>query len=650
MFLPLVVDNFAGGGGASEGIEAALGQDVDAAINHDGEAVEMHKANHPRTLHFCKSIWSVDPWQAIEEAMAARGDSFDDIVDYLCRLLWFSPDCKDHSKAKGGKPKEKGIRDLAWVVVDWICELQDHFERMGRDPKKAIAAIMLENVEEFRKWCPLDPETLKPIKALEGQTFNKFVDAIRARGGKVQWKELKAYEYGAPTIRKRLYMIVRFDGRKIVWPKPTHGKPNDPRVLAGKLKPWRTAAECIDWSIPCPSIFDRKKELKPATLRRIATGTVRYVIDAERPFIVPVTHSKSHSRVHSVDEPARTITTANGGEFAAVDAEVARLAPHLTKFRNGAVGSDMIEPFPTITANGKPARPAGNQPIALASATLLATDFPNTRASRAFAPSDPLRTATAQASHAVAVASMIQTGYGERKGQAPRALDIEKPAGTAVAGGVKQALVSTFISQLRGSNTTASGGDMTAPTRAITAEGTHQAVIAAHIEQANTGMVGHDARKPLSTIVGKGCTQRIIETTMLEEGDLDEVTMAKATRTAAFLIKYYGAAHHGQALDEPLHSVTTLPRFAVVTVTIDAVTYVIVDIGMRMLTPRELARAQGFPDSYVLDPLGPSGRPLSKAAQIRMIGNSVCPDVAAALVRANFPELATEIADERLAA
>lgn len=650
MFLPLVVDNFAGGGGASTGIEAALEQPIDIAINHDGEAVAMHEVNHPATLHHCKSIWSVDPWQAIQQAMAARGDSFDDVVDYLCKLIWFSPDCKDHSKAKGGKPREKNIRDLAWVVVDWICELQDHWERMGRDPLKAIAGIMLENVEEFRKWAPLDEVTKLPIKARQGETFNKFVRTIRQRGGKVEFKELKAFEYGAPTIRKRLYMIVRFDGKKIVWPKPTHGKPDDPRVLSGKLKPWRTAAECIDWTIPCPSIFDRKVELKPATLRRIATGTVRYVIDAANPFIVPVTNTGwNPNRVVDAEKPMPTTTTSKGGEFAAVDAEIVEV-PHLTKFRTGSVGSDMQHPFPTVTANGTPARPAGNQPIALASASLIATDFTNTRASRAFPPEEPLRTQAAQESHAVTAASMVQLGYGERKGQAPRAIDVKKPLGTIVAASGKHGLVTTFLSQFRGSNKTASGGDVEQPLRALTAEGKHQAVIAAHIEQANTGMVGHDARKPLSTIVEKGCTQRIIETTLLEEGDLDPDTMAKATRTAAFLVKYYGAAEHGQDVEEPLHSVTTLARFAVVTVTIDAVTYVIVDIGMRMLTPRELARAQGFPDSYILDPVGPSGRPLSKAAQIRMIGNSVCPDVAEALVRANFPDMANDETEMRKAA
>ncbi|CDO35791.1 DNA cytosine methyltransferase [Novosphingobium sp. KN65.2] len=590
----LIVDNFAGGGGASTGIEAALGRAVDIAINHDPEAVAMHVANHPETKHFCQSIWAVD----CRDACTVDGELMK--ID----LAWFSPDCKHHSKAKGGKPRDKGIRDLAWVVVEWIERLQKEWERRGHDPKTAIRVIALENVEEFRKWGPLD-EHGKPIKDREGEEFDLFVRRIKRRGARLEYKELIAYEYGVPTIRKRLYMVIRFDGLPIVWPEKTHGKPSTPEVENGTLKRWRTAGECLDWSIPCPSIFDRPRQLKDATMRRIAHGTMRYVVNAEKRFFVPVTNSGwNPERAWSSDEPLRTITTAKGGEFAAVEAQI---VPHITKFRGGAIGSDAGHPMPTITANGNPARPAGAQPLALASATL------------------------------------VQTGYGERKGQAPRAVDPDAPLGTIVAGGGKHADVAAFLSQFRGSNRTGSGGDTDVPAKVITAGGQHQAVVYAHIEQANGGprndnLAGRSADAPLSTVTVSGSQQRIVQTTLLEEGDLPPELMEKATRVAAFLIKYYGAAQHGQSLDEPLHSVTALPRFAVVTVTIDAKTYVIVDIGMRMLTPRELARCQGFPDDYVLDPIGPSGKPLSKAAQIRMIGNSVCPGVAEAIVRANLPE------------
>lgn len=583
----LAIDNFAGGGGASTGIEAALGRKVDVAINHDAEAVAMHVANHPDTRHFCQSIMAIDPRDACTVGGKVRK------VD----LAWFSPDCKHHSKAKGGKPREKNIRDLAWVVVHWP-------ERLGEN---APDVMMLENVEEFRKWGPLDAEG-RPIKEREGEELDLWVRRIRKLGYKVQWRELVAADYGAPTTRKRLYLIARRDGKPIVWPEPTHGKRGSEAVERGELLPWRSAAECIDWTIPCPSIFTRARPLKPNTMKRIAHGTMRYVVDAARPFIVPVTHAGGPSRAYSSEQPFNTVTGANRGEMAIV-------VPHVTKFRGGAIGSDAGDPMPTITANGNPKRPAGAQPLALASATL------------------------------------VQTGYGEREGQAPRALDVEAPLGTVVAGGAKHAAVTAFLSQFRGSNRTGSGGDLADPAKAITAGGTHQSVVCAHIEQANGGprngkLAGRAAGEPFSTVTGTGSQQRIVQTTLIEEGDLPPEQMERAVQVAAFLVKYYGNESDGHDPAEPLGTVTTKDRFAVVTVTIDAVTYVIVDIGMRMLTPRELARAQGFPDGYVLDPIGPKGRPLSKSAQIRMIGNSVCPDVATALVRAN---LANAIASRRAA-
>lgn len=616
---PIVADNFAGGGGASTGIERALGRPVTVAINHDPEAVAMHLANHPGTRHFCQSILAIDPLEATQGAP--------------CLLVWFSPDCKHHSKAKGGKPREKNIRDLAWVVVHWVERLQDVAKRRG-DPdwRSIIRAIALENVEEFRQWGPLDAEG-KPIPERRGEEFDLFVRRLKRLGGRVEFRELRACDYGAPTSRKRLYMLVRFDGLPIAWPDPTHGKPGSPEVESGARLPWRTAAECIDWSLPCPSIFDRKRELKPATKRRIAHGVMRYVVDAARPFIVPLTHRGDPARSADLDQPLATVTAAHRGELAAVDAaivpithtqggnkaasphaplatittakggELARatvtLAPHVTKFRSGSIGSAADAPMPTVTANGDSARPAGATPLGFAAAT------------------------------------MVQMGYGEREGQAPRALDVEAPLGTVVAGGAKHGLVTAFLSTFY---TNGGKHDLREPSPTAMAGSNKHAVVCAHMEQANTGaMVGREADKPLTTVTSTGSQQRLVETTVIEAGALPPEQLASAVRVAAFLIKYYGNEVDGHGLDAPIGTVTTNDRFAVVTVTIDTITYVVVDIGMRMLTPRELARAQGFPDDYVLDPIGPNGRPLSKSAQIRMIGNSVCPDVAAALVAANVP-------------
>lgn len=619
MFQGLFVDGFAGGGGASTGIARAIGRDVDIAINHDPMAIAVHKANHPTTEHHCQDIRIVWPRAATRNQPVAGA--------------WFSPDCKEHSKAKGGPVKDRNIRQLPWEIIPWL-----------KDTRPLVGWV--ENVEEMQMWGPLD-EHGHVIKELRGKEFQKWIRAIRALGYRVQYKELRACDYGAPTSRKRLYIIMRCDGAKIVWPKRTHGPANDNDVIKGKLLPYRTAAECIEWTISCPSIFERKRPLQENTERRIAHGVMRYVVNAARPFIIPVTH-KGDIRAHDVADPLRTITTANGGEFAAVDAV---LAPHITKFHSGSVGSPGDAPVPTVTSNGEPARPAGAVPLG------------------------------------IAAASMVSIGYGERKGhhgdQAPRTIDINKPNGTAVAGGNKFAVVETamapiidrqfgksrgapadsplgsttaggggksaqvsaFLSRFHKSNTNGGKGDMEAPLGTVTASGQHHAVIAAHIEQANTGMVGREATRPLSTIVGKGSTQRIVETTLIEEGALPPEMMQRAVMVAAFLVKYYGTAMSAP-VDEGFDTLTTKARYAVVTVTIDAVTYVIVDIGMRMLTPRELARAQGFPETYILDPCVPQlirgkwvNKPLTKAAQIRMIGNSVCPDVAAALVAANRPQM-----------
>jgi DNA (cytosine-5)-methyltransferase 1 len=506
--------------------------------------------------------------------------------------MWASPDCKHHSKAKGGKPLSRNIRDLAWVVTLWAAR---------RSPR----LMCLENVEEFRDWGPLGDDD-RPLVARRGETFKRWTRRLEALGYVVEHRELRACDYGAPTIRKRLFVIARRDGRPIVWPVPTHGDPKSEAVKAGALKPWRTAAEIIDWSLPCPSIFLSREEGRRAganrplaenTLKRIAKGVKRYVIDAAEPFIVPVTHS-GDSRVHGVCEPLRTVTTAQRGEHALVAAHLTKLsensigvmpdeplhtvmagaprhgvvAAHLTKFHSGSVGADLDAPAPAVTANSFLKRPGGAAPIGVVSAHLSAY-------------------------------------YGEGEGGADRSAPLDEPA------------------------------------RTVTTENRH-AVVAAFLAQHNTDMVGHAAREPVSTIVQKGCTQAVVSAGLVSlkgaerrgrpiEAPHPAVTAQgfHSAEVRAFLVKYYGEGGQDQGADEPLHTVPTRARFGLVKVKGEL--FEIADIGMRMLRARELFRAQGFPDEYVID-RRPDGGALTATAAVRMCGNSVCPPLAAAIVAANY--------------
>lgn len=678
----LFIDGFAGGGGASTGIAQAIGRDVDIAVNHSPSAIAIHKANHPATEHHCQDIRIVWPTAATRMRPVAGA--------------WFSPDCKEHSKAKGGPVKDRNIRQLPWEILPWLQETRP-------------TVCYVENVEEMQQWGPLDADG-HVIKELRGTEFKRWIGAIRRLGYRVAWRELRACDYGAPTSRKRLYIVMRCDGLPIVWPKPTHGKPDSPGVRSGRLLPWRTAAECIDWSIPCPSIFDRKRPLKDATNRRIAAGVMRYVVNAAKPFIVPVTH-QGGVRVHDIDEPARTVTGAHRGELAACDVE---LAPHVTKFHGTSVGADMQTPMPTVTANGTPTRPAGATPLGMVAATLapfasygqhggrnrlidephhtiaaskkdtnglvaaslaeltISTGRPELtgqepgstdtteRLRLARSPegtADTSEQARAPAGcdgpvETLAAATMVQTGYGERPGQAPRALDVEKPLGTLVAGGGKHAAVTAFLSSFYTSHSNGGRGKPDLPLKTVLSGANHHSLITAHIEQANggphnTNLSGRDARSPMSTVTTTGSQQRVVQTTLIEADALPPAMMERAVMVAAFLIKYYGNESGGHGLHAPIDTVTTRDRFAVVTVTIDQATYVIVDIGLRMLKPRELANAQGFPPDYILDPVVPKVKrgklvhePLTIAEQISAIGNSVCPPVARALVAANQPGVA----------
>lgn len=419
----IIVDNFAGGGGASTGIEMAIGRSVDVAINHDPAAIAMHKANHPSTEHYCESVWDVNPVKACRGRPVA--------------LAWFSPDCKHFSKAKGSKPKDKTIRGLAWVALRWAAKVRPR-------------VIMLENVEEFKTWGPLN-RSHRPIKSKQGHTFNKFIKQLEDLGYKVDYRELRACDYGAPTTRKRFFLIARCDGKKIVWPESTHAEPGTIEVEFGLKKPYRTAAEIIDWSIPVKSIFDRPKPLAENTLKRIARGLEKFVFNNPEPFIVSIGHTgfcKDRSR--SIHEPLNTIVS---------KAEQCLVTPYLAVNNTGHPGGNIENPVPTITTGGHHA-------LIAPMLTQYHTET-NKNEVRGQKLTEPIMTLDASPRYALASATLIQTGYGEREGQAPRVPGLTKPLGTVVSTG-KHALVTAFLSKYYSGNYTGAGGDVKEPLHTIT--------------------------------------------------------------------------------------------------------------------------------------------------------------------------------------
>ncbi|WP_029568913.1 DNA cytosine methyltransferase [Pantoea ananatis] len=622
----IIVDNFAGGGGASTGIEMATGRSVDIAINHDPNAIAMHTTNHPDTLHYCESVFDIDPVAATAGAPVG--------------LAWFSPDCRHFSKAKGSKPVKKEIRGLAWIVVRWA---------LAKRPR----VIMLENVEEFKTWGPLLPTEERPDPARTGETFAAFVgmlgngvhadhpaldevcdflqigrhsaDAqklVKGLGYAVEYKELRACDFGAPTIRKRFFMVMRCDGEPVIWPEPSHGDPKSLAVQSGHLKPWRTAAECIDWSIPCPSIFGRSKPLAENTMKRIARGIQRFVLDNPTPFIVKCNHTTSKGgydcfRGQSLQDPLQTITRKQG---------YAVVTPHLTKFRTGATGQEITDPFPTITA-GTSQRPGGNgHALGMVEARLspfISRQFGSSIGHSAIDPSGTV-TASGGGKSALVCPTLIQMGYGERVGQAPRVLNLGKPVGTVTAGGNKFALVSAFMAKHFGGNYTGPGAAVDGPAHTVTTTD-HHAVVTSNLIKFRGTNTGQTTDSPAHTITANG-------------NHLGEVR--------AFLMKYYGNEKGGVGLDEPLGTVTTNDRFGLVTV--DGTDYQIVDIGMRMLQPHELYAAQGFPSWYVID-RDYRGTKYAKDKQVARCGNAVPPPFAEALVRANLPEMCSPLSQEKIA-
>lgn len=480
----LLVDNFAGGGGASTGIEIATGVSVDIAINHDPEAIRMHKANHPATKHYCESVWDVDPIKVCKGHPVA--------------LVWFSPDCKHFSKAKGGKPKDKNIRGLAWVALRWAGTVRPR-------------VIMLENVEEFKTWGPLN-RGHRPIKAKRGVTFRKFIHQLEDLGYQVEYRELRAADYGTPTMRKRFFLVARCDSQPITWPDPTHAPAASQEVAAGLRKPYVGAYTQIDFTLPCPSIFDTAEEIKekygikavrplaPKTMERIARGLRKFVIDNPEPFIV---------------EPGSV------------------RVPYIMCNNENNVGASLEKPLPTITT--------GNRNFVVAP-TLIQYHS--------------------------------ETAKNEVRGQG-----IEDPIMTVDASN-RYGLVASFLSKFY-----------------------------------RTG-IGQDAREPLGTVTADA-----------GGGHFGEVR--------AYLIKYYGQGT-GQDIKEPLDTVTAHDRFGLVT--IQGVDYQIVDIGLRMLEPKELYGCQGFPDDYIID-RDYNCKTYPRSEQVKRCGNAVCPPIPAALVRANLPEL-----------
>lgn len=658
----IIVDNFAGGGGASTGIVAATGRAPHLAVNHDPEALAVYKANHPETRVLCEDVFSVEPRFAVGGKRVG--------------LAWFSPDCTFFSKARGAKPfrdkrKARKRRGLAGVALKWAEQVRPR-------------VIFIENVEEFQHWGPIGDDGL-PDPTRKGENFRRYVARWRNLGYAIEWRELRACDFGAPTTRKRLFIQCRCDGEPIAWPEPTHA----PRKDAEKkgLKPYRTAAECIDWEIPCPSIFTRKKQLAEATLRRIARGIMKYVVNSPEPFIVPM---QRDNRPVGVNEPLQTVTT-QGNKFNVV-------VPVVTKFQQNSVGQAPGQPLDTVMAGatrfgvvapilspvkswgggGNDAQSA-DQPMRTVTtskrgehavvAPILAplTHQGGDRGQRADEPAptvtgahrgelavvapvlarlgqqngngayvnsvvDPLTTVTTKAEHMVVSPTLVQMCWGEREGQAPRALDIHQPLGTVMAEGCKHGLVTALLAKHYGGGKKGkqvAGNSLSEPTGTVTAAD-HHALVAAHIVKLKgTCQDGQSVEEPLATVQAQGLHYAEVR---------------------ALLVKYYKTGAPRSAA-EPFDTVTTRDRFAVV-VTVHGTDYAIVDIGMRMLTPRELYNAQGFPPGYVIDPevdkRDAKGRvrkdkrgrtlrgKLTKTAQVHKCGNAVPPPFSEALVRAAF--------------
>lgn len=602
-FEEMIIDNFAGGGGASTGIELATGRAVDAAINHDPDAILMHQTNHPQTRHYCESVWDVDPWEV------TRGRPVG--------LAWFSPDCKHFSKAKGSKPVDRNIRGLAWIVLKWAGTVKPR-------------VIILENVEEFQTWGPVRKG--KPMKSRRGETFRKWKEQLQVLGYEIEHRELVAADYGAPTIRKRFFLIARCDGKKIIWPERTHAPKDSEEVKNGKCKPWRGAAEIIDWTIPCPSIFDTTDEIKEKygiravrplavnTQKRIARGIEKFVLQNKEPFIVPIGYGERKGqapRVHDIKEPVSTVVS-SGKQYLCQP----ELSPFIVQVNHKGEqfrGQELKEPIPTIT--GKPG-------YGLATPVMTAI-------------------AVSKAEQCLAMPSLIQ--YHTEQSERVRGQGMDEPIMTLDAAnryGLSVAYLAEYFQNGRPL-------DVNSPLHTSTTKD-RECLCMAHMEKFFSGGYtgnGSDANTPLGTV------------TAVDHNGLVETFISKFYKTGI-----------GQKPDEPLHTVTTSAgHFGIVTVKmsqsemnlhhwnevrellnaycgyaiaadeillldVNGTMYFISDIGLRMLTPRELYAANGFPPDYIIDH-DYTGKAYGKTKQVARCGNAVPPPFAEALVRANLPEM-----------
>nr|WP_297274768.1 DNA cytosine methyltransferase [uncultured Agathobaculum sp.] len=578
LFDEIIVDNFAGGGGASTGIELAAGRPVTIAINHDPDAILMHKTNHPYTTHYQASVWDIDPREV------CRGRPVG--------LAWFSPDCKHFSKAKGGKPVDKNIRGLAWIVLRWAGTV-------------APRVIMLENVEEFQTWGPV--RRGRPIKSKAGQTFRRFVGQLEGLGYAVEWRELVAADYGAPTTRKRFFLIARRDGRPIVWPEPTHAPADSPAVQAGKKLPWRSAAEIIDWSLPCPSIFDtreaiRKKyglsaqrPLRPNTMRRVIRGVDKFSIKAPDPFLVVVNHAGGF-RGQDAAEPLQTVTAKHGYGVASPV-----MAPLTVTNTTNSTGADVSNPVHTVTT-------AGNQ--MLITPAMIQYHTEQSEKVRGQGVTEPIMTVDASNRYGLAVASMVKYYGNDQHGQ-----KINVPLHTVTTKD-REGVTLASLSKYYGGVVGAKASD---PLPTVTAVD-HNALQTCHMVKMKGTNLGGPMSEPVQTITAGGGHFGIVTT-----------VVAKAERDADL--------KHWPEIRDLLNAYCgyCLGPEDVILFEIGGVDYFMADIGLRMLTPRELYMANGFPPDYKID-RDYTGTVYPKTKQVARCGNAVPPPFATALVRANLSE------------
>lgn len=607
----IVVDFFCGGGGAGTGLEMGLGRPVTVAKNHSPAAISMHTANHPAARHFTTDVFDGDP----DEECQGRA------------VGWFhmSPDCTHHSQAAGGQPRKREIRNLSWIGLKW-------------GGKKKPRVISLENVKQILQWGPLiakrdkvtgrvmkldgtvaaigervpvQQQFLVPDPKRRGITWRRFVHLLEGMGYQVEWRIIKACDFGAPTSRERLFMIARCDGQPIVWPEPTHAK----NPAKGQQK-WRTAADCIDWSVPSKSIFGRKKDLAAATLRRVAKGMKKFVLDNPQPFIVPIANW-SGELAQSANEPLRTVTSwPRGGSFAVASPTLVQTGyGERTGQQPRVPGLD--QPLGTVVAGGVK--------HALSSAVILPATHQG--AVRVNDPGEPMPTVTAANRGELMMASPVMIGAGGPV-YAGKPAPADQPMGTLMTQN-HRALVTAFIEQANGGFNATPARSMDDPMSTVTNTGSQQRLATASLVHLRGNCDARDVDEPLHTVSAGGTHHGLVEYKLSPEHE------EGALRVAAFMISYYGTENIS-ACDVPAPTVTTKDRLGLVTVFVKGAPYVIVDICLRMLQPHELYRAQGFPASYIIDK-GADGKPFTKTEQVHMCGNSVSPPPMAALARANDP-------------